>query len=151
MSIHKRTKDDAHNAAIRDALVARLHAPGVIIGTVAKDVAVVGKFADEYRTALLGSASSTPPDIAPGLAGLLAPKDSDEMRICSAAARFSSLIMRNYFVGEMSSYIDSGKKVSHERFSLLIESTLLDERKRASIKIPADVLSSHHFAALILF
>ncbi len=60
------------------------------------------------------------------------------------AARITSLVMKNYFINEMSNFVDSNKKVSHERFALLIESTLLDERKRQMLKLPSEVLLYTH-------
>lgn len=47
--------------------------------------------------------------------------------------------MKNYFIPEMSSLINSGRKISHAKFSAMLEDMLLDDKKRQKLKLPSDV------------
>jgi nucleosome binding factor SPN SPT16 subunit len=48
-------------------------------------------------------------------------------------------MMKQFFVKEMSALIDEERPITHEKFSEMIEETLIDERKRSAIRIPGDV------------
>lgn len=47
--------------------------------------------------------------------------------------------MQNYFIGYLTSCIDSGKKITHERLTELLEAAVQDDRKREKIKAPKEV------------
>jgi hypothetical protein len=47
--------------------------------------------------------------------------------------------MKNYFIDYLTTCIDNGKKITHERLSELLENCHQDERKREKIKPPREV------------
>jgi nucleosome binding factor SPN SPT16 subunit len=47
-------------------------------------------------------------------------------------------MMKHYFVKEMSAIVDEEKPITHDKFSEMIENTLLDEKKHSSIRFPTD-------------
>lgn len=49
--------------------------------------------------------------------------------------------MNNYFIPEMKNFMDTGKKISHQKFALLLENTLLDDKKRQKLKLPTDIVA----------
>lgn len=55
------------------------------------------------------------------------------------ASRLSSLVMKNYFIEEMSQIIDEERKITHEKFADKMENTLADEKMYKQLKFPADV------------
>lgn len=56
------------------------------------------------------------------------------------AAKITSLVMKNYLVGELTGYIDSGKKISHAKIASTIDAVLLDDKKRQKLNLPNDVI-----------
>lgn len=55
------------------------------------------------------------------------------------ATRLSSLVMKNYFIEEMSQIIDEERKITHEKFADKMENALTDEKMYKQLKFPADV------------
>jgi nucleosome binding factor SPN SPT16 subunit len=55
------------------------------------------------------------------------------------ATKLSSLVMKNYFIEEMSQIIDEERKITHEKFADKMENALTDERMYKQLKFPADV------------
>jgi len=55
------------------------------------------------------------------------------------ATKLSSLVMKNYFIEEMSQIIDEERKITHEKFADKMENVLSDEKMYKQLKFPADV------------
>ncbi|KAI8911514.1 FACT complex subunit-domain-containing protein [Gorgonomyces haynaldii] len=134
LEILKRTKDEDHNRILFAQLLDMLPTK---IGVISKDQAA-GKFATEWKTAL-SSKSLEEIDVSGALATLLSTKDDAEVKLMSQAARISCNVMKNCFMTEMATFFDQEKRISHDKFALLVENSLLDERKRLKLKVPAEI------------
>ncbi|RUS30293.1 hypothetical protein BC938DRAFT_479592 [Jimgerdemannia flammicorona] len=138
IEIYKRTKDDNENKKAYEQLV-DLILQGKRIGTLPKDK-FAGKIIDEWKKALESADKKIEEvDVSAGIASVLAIKDDEEVKTTRAAARVSSLVMKNYFIDEMSAIIDEEKSVSHEKLAELTEGSMFDEKLQRRMRIPSDV------------
>ncbi|KAF9962002.1 FACT complex subunit spt16 [Mortierella alpina] len=143
VEIHARNKDEAHNTELFQNMINIIGNQGNRVGIFAKDTQS-GNFAAAWKTALEGS---TKPfeniDISAGVAEVLAIKDDEELRSTKTASKLSSLVMKNYFIEEMSQIIDEERKITHEKFAEKTEDALLDEKMYKRLKFPADAASGN--------
>lgn len=86
-------------------------------------------------------ASRNQTDASLEVAAVFASKDSMEIKIMQESAGVTSLVVKNYFIDQMSEHADSGKKITHAKFTSGIESSLLDERKRLKLKLPSHLVA----------
>ncbi|KAI8915126.1 FACT complex subunit-domain-containing protein [Entophlyctis helioformis] len=140
----KRTKDEAFNETLYAKLLDELSSSkaGKKLGVIVKDE-VAGKNVDGWKRALKASGKGFEEvDVSAGLAVIFAAKDEDEIRAIRQAAKITSATMKNFFIPQMSSIIDQGKKVSHEKLMQQVEDALLDEVKSKKLRLPPDAVSS---------
>ncbi|ORX99261.1 SPT16-domain-containing protein [Basidiobolus meristosporus CBS 931.73] len=141
IEIHKRSKDDAHNRQLFENVIELIGKSneGKRIGVFAKDK-VGGKFVDEWKNILKESSHTFEEiDISPAIAATLAVKEEEEIKTTKLACRLSSLIMKNFFIDEMSSVIDEEKQITHDKLSELTENSIWDENIVKRLRFPADV------------
>ncbi|RKP10675.1 FACT complex subunit spt16 [Thamnocephalis sphaerospora] len=145
LEVYKRTKNAEENAKIFQSIVE------VIRGCNAKRIGVFpkdqfsGSFVNEWETAFGNSdVKCELVDVSTGMGQILAVKDEEEIWNSRMAAKLTSNMMKQFFVKEMSALIDEEKSITHDKFSEMIEETLVDERKRTAIRLPneadADVI-----------
>ncbi|KAI8362394.1 FACT complex subunit spt16 [Mortierella sp. GBAus27b] len=139
IEIHSRSRDETHNDEIFQKMVEIIVKQGDRVGVFAKD-AQKGGFAAAWKIALEKSSKPIEQiDMSPGVAEVLAIKDDEELRSTKMATKLSSLVMKNYFIEEMSQIIDEERKITHEKFADKMENALTDERMYKQLKFPADV------------
>ncbi len=131
IDILKRSKDDAANQALWKELLAKVHkaSSGKRVGVFSKDKPV-GKFGDEWSgvwAAELAARSYEAVDVGPAFAAAWAVKDAEELKLSKTAARMTTGILKEYFVDEMSTILDEGKKTTHEKLAAKIEEKLEDD------------------------
>lgn len=98
------------------------------VGVFAKDK-VVGKFADEWGKVWAKAIEDNKwasLDVGPVFSAIWASKDDQEISFTRTAAKMSTLLLKDYFVDEMSNALDDGRKVSHEKLASLLENKLDD-------------------------
>ncbi|KAF8975981.1 FACT complex subunit spt16 [Entomortierella lignicola] len=143
IEIHARSKDEAHNEEIFQKIVEIISKHGDRVGVFAKDTQT-GSFATAWKAAFEKSPKPIESvDISPGVAEVFAIKDDEELRSTKMATKLSSLLMKNYFIEEMSQIIDEERKITHEKFAEKTEDVLLDEKMFKQLKFPADVSSGN--------
>ncbi|KAF9359172.1 FACT complex subunit spt16 [Mortierella sp. NVP85] len=143
IEIHARSKDEAHNEEIFQKMVDIIAKLGDRVGVFAKD-AQKGAFAAAWKASLEKASKPIEQiDMSSGVAEVFAIKDDEELRSTKMAARLSSLVMKNYFIEEMSQIIDEERKITHEKFADKMENVLTDEKMYKQLKFPADVASGN--------
>ncbi|KAF9205553.1 FACT complex subunit spt16 [Haplosporangium sp. Z 27] len=143
IEIHARSKDEAHNEEIFQKIVEIISKHGDRVGVFAKDTQT-GSFATAWKAAFEKSPKPIESvDISPGVAEVFAIKDDEELRSTKMATKLSSLLMKNYFIEEMSQIIDEERKITHEKFAEKTEDVLLDDKMFKQLKFPADVSSGN--------
>ncbi|OAQ33302.1 metallopeptidase family M24 protein [Linnemannia elongata AG-77] len=143
VEIHARTKDEAHNEELFQKMTDIMAKHGNRVGIFAKDTQT-GAFANAWKVALEGSNKSFENvDVSGGFADVFAIKDDEELRYTKSATRLSSLLMKNWFIDEMSKIIDEERKITHEKFAEKTEDVLLDEKMFKKLKFPADAASGN--------
>ncbi|KAG0220695.1 FACT complex subunit spt16 [Mortierella sp. GBA43] len=143
IEIHSRSRDETHNDEIFQKMVEIIVKQGDRVGVFAKD-AQKGGFAAAWKIALEKSSKPIEQiDMSPGVAEVLAIKDDEELRSTKMATKLSSLVMKNYFIEEMSQIIDEERKITHEKFADKMENALTDERMYKQLKFPADVATGN--------
>ncbi|KAF9426598.1 FACT complex subunit spt16 [Podila epigama] len=143
IEIYARSKDEAHNKELFQKIVDIMVKQGDRIGVFPKDKQS-GAFVDSWKSALESSGKNFENvDVSAGVAEVFAIKDDEELRSTKTATRLSSLVMKNYFIEEMSKIIDEERKISHEKFSEKTEDVLLDDRNFKKLKFPADAASGN--------
>ncbi|KAI7820538.1 putative SPT16-general chromatin factor [Gamsiella multidivaricata] len=139
IELHVRGKDEAHNEEVLKRLVKIIASHGDRVGVFAKDTQR-GAFAASWKAALDSSDKPIESvDMSTGVAEVFAIKDDEELRSTKMAAKLSSLVMRNYFIEEMSKIIDEERKITHEKLADKMEAALMDEKMYKQLKFPADV------------
>ncbi|KAK3814140.1 MAG: putative SPT16-general chromatin factor [Benniella sp.] len=143
IEIHARNKDEAHNEEIFQKMVDIIAKLGDRVGVFAKDVQK-GAFAAAWKASLEKASKPIEQiDMSPGVAEVFAIKDDEELRSTKMATKLSSLVMKNYFIEEMSQIIDEERKITHEKFADKMENVLSDEKMYKQLKFPADVASGN--------
>ncbi|KAF9107211.1 FACT complex subunit spt16 [Mortierella sp. AM989] len=138
IEIHARSKDEAHNEEIFQKIVDIILKHGDRVGVFAKDIQT-GAFATAWKSAMEKSQKPIESvDMSSGVAEVFAIKDDEELRSTKMATKLSSLLMKNYFIEEMSQIIDEERKITHEKFAEKTEDVLLDEKMFKQLKFPAD-------------
>ncbi|KAK9761234.1 FACT complex subunit spt16, partial [Basidiobolus ranarum] len=140
IEIHKRSKDEAHNRKLFENVIEIISKSneGKRIGVFSKDK-VAGKFVDEWKAALKSSSNTFEEvDISAGIATTLAVKEDEEIKTTKLACKLSSLIMKNFFIDEMSSVIDEEKQITHDKLSELTENSIWDDAAVKRLRFPAD-------------
>ncbi|GAA5943636.1 hypothetical protein JCM10213_008931 [Rhodosporidiobolus nylandii] len=126
VEILTRTKDDAHNKTLFEQIIQTI-GDGNKVGALPKDK-MAGKFVTEWQSVLQGSnADLKEVDVAMGVSTLLAVKDAEELRNERNAATMTNKLM-SHFSDVMSAYIDSNKKITHEKLGEEIEQQLEDNK-----------------------
>ncbi|KDN52765.1 putative SPT16-general chromatin factor [Tilletiaria anomala UBC 951] len=130
VDIMKRTKDDAANKETWKDLIGRIEksTSGTKIGIFPKDKPI-SKFGEEWDAVWAGAIkehSFESVDVGPAFGSVWAVKDQEELKLIKTAARMSTGVLKEYFVEEMSTILDEGKKVTHEKLAARIESKLED-------------------------
>ena len=69
-------------------------------------------------------------DVAQALATILAPKDEEELKMISAAAKCSAFIMGNYFVDKMTEILDDDQVVTHATLARKVDEALYNPKDR---------------------
>ncbi|EPQ27210.1 uncharacterized protein PFL1_05133 [Pseudozyma flocculosa PF-1] len=136
LEILKRTKSDDDNKAIWDDLFSRIDTAGKRLGHLPKDKAI-GKFAVEWEGAfneVKAKHGYELVDVGPSLSAVWAAKDDDELKTLKVAAKMSSTVMSGYFVDEMSTILDEGRKVTHEKLAARVEDQLEDSKTWKKVK-----------------
>ncbi|ORX52677.1 SPT16-domain-containing protein [Hesseltinella vesiculosa] len=110
------------------------------VGVIPKDQ-FKGKNVDEWTQAL-GSNSFENVDLTPALSATLVVKDDEELRTMRLAAKVSSNVMTHYFTKEMSTMIDAGKSITHEKLSEMTENVIDDPRVAKVLRLPSEVENS---------
>ncbi|KAJ3410484.1 FACT complex subunit spt16 [Chytridiales sp. JEL 0842] len=134
LEVLKRTKDPAANEVLFKTLLKYLD--GKKIGGLPKEK-VSGKFIKEWESASKEAALSIT-DVSNGIANFLAIKDEEELNNVTMACTLTAKVMKNFFVEEFQNIIDEGKKVTHEKLSVLTDTSLTDEKKRPKLKFPKE-------------
>ncbi|KAF9174824.1 FACT complex subunit spt16 [Mortierella sp. AD011] len=143
IEIHARTKDEAHNEEIFQKIVEIIAKNGDRVGVFAKDTQT-GGFATAWEAAMGKYQKPIERvDMSSGVAEVFAIKDDEELRSTKMATKLSSLLMKNYFIEEMSQIIDEERKITHEKFAEKTEDVLLDERMFKQLKFPADAAAGN--------
>ncbi|KAI1312608.1 FACT complex subunit spt16 [Mortierella claussenii] len=143
VEIHARSKDEAHNEELFQKMVDIIAKHGDRVGVFAKDTQI-GAFAAAWKSALEKSPKPIESvDMSAGVAEVFAIKDDEELRSTKMATKLSSLVMKNYFIEEMTQIIDEERKITHEKFSEKTEDALLDEKMYKQLKFPADAASGN--------
>ncbi|KAI9595339.1 FACT complex subunit spt16 [Syncephalis fuscata] len=139
LEVHKRTKNAEENAKVWTTIIDTIRGCGEHrMGVLPKDQ-FSGSLINEWESALKASdIKGETVDITTSMAQLFAVKDDEELRNTRTAAKLSSNMMKHYFVKEMSALVDEEKSITHDKLSEMIENTLLDDKKHASIRFPAD-------------
>ncbi|KAF2757400.1 transcription elongation complex subunit [Pseudovirgaria hyperparasitica] len=115
LEIHIRGKDADENAKQFQQITDIIKGAGKKVGILTKDNQV-GPFADEWKKSYEAvSKGLEEVDIATTISiAALSVKDGEELRTMRDAARASSGLMQNFFVDEMSTILDDGKRVTHK-------------------------------------
>ncbi|KAF8929066.1 putative SPT16-general chromatin factor [Dissophora ornata] len=143
IEIHTRSRDETHNEEIFQRVVEVIAKQGTRVGVFPKDTQE-GSFADGWKAALEKSQKTIENiDISAGIAEVFAIKDDEELRSTKMACRLSSLLMKNYFIEEMSQIIDEERKITHMEFAEKTEDVLLNEKMYKQLKFPADAASGN--------
>ncbi|KAG0242359.1 FACT complex subunit spt16 [Actinomortierella wolfii] len=143
IEIHTRTKDEAQNAEIFKNIINIIDQQGSRVGFFAKD-APKGPIVNTWNSTLEESGKKFEMvDISSGMADVFAIKDDEELRSCRMAAKLSSLLMKNYFIEEMSSIIDEERTITHEKFTEQLEDVLLNEKMYKKLKFPVDAAAGN--------
>ena len=136
-----RGKDAEQNVKQFQRCLEILKESGKKVGVIGKDNAA-GKFIDEWKAAygeILKDVEEV--DISAALSiAAFAIKDEHELISMRSASRACTELLANYFVEQMSSVLDSEKKVSHSDLAAKVDKKLDDEAffKRKEAKLPAD-------------
>ncbi|OLL26729.1 FACT complex subunit spt16 [Neolecta irregularis DAH-3] len=140
IDIMKRTKDEKHNADLWTKAVDIIESAGKRVGIFAKDQ-FKGKFVDEWKEVYGKLDKFQEVDVSTGLLHVMSVKDEDELKHIRIACKASAVLMTNYFADEMSKYIDEERKVSHSKFSTIIESKIEDDKflKSKPLRIPSEM------------
>ncbi|KAN0062886.1 FACT complex subunit spt16 [Thecaphora frezii] len=136
LEIITRTKNEEDNKAIWADLFARMGSAGKTVGHLAKDKAI-GKFADEWEAAfneVRAKSGYELVDVGVSLSAVWGSKDEEELRTLKIAAKMSSSVMSGYFVDEMSTILDEGRKVTHEKLAARVEDQLEDTKAWKKVK-----------------
>ncbi|KAF9916544.1 FACT complex subunit spt16, partial [Lobosporangium transversale] len=143
IEIHVRSKDEAQNEEIFKKMVEIIMKHGDRVGVFAKDTQT-GTFATSWKAALENAPKTIESvDMSTGVAEVFAIKDDEELRSTKMATKLSSLVMKNYFIEEMTQIIDEERKITHEKFSEKTEDALLDEKMYKRLKFPADAAAGN--------
>ncbi|KAG0317731.1 FACT complex subunit spt16 [Dissophora globulifera] len=143
IEIHTRGKDEAHNEEIFQKIVDVITKQGSRVGVFPKDVQE-GSFVEGWKAALERSQKTIESvDVSAGVAEVFAIKDDEELRATKMASKLSSLLMKNYFIEEMSQIIDEERKITHMAFAGKTEDVLLDEKMYKQLKFPADAAAGN--------
>ncbi|KAG0299854.1 FACT complex subunit spt16, partial [Dissophora globulifera] len=143
IEIHTRGKDEAHNEEIFQKIVDVIAKQGSRVGVFPKDVQE-GSFVEGWKAALERSQKTIESvDVSAGVAEVFAIKDDEELRATKMASKLSSLLMKNYFIEEMSQIIDEERKITHMAFAGKTEDVLLDEKMYKQLKFPADAAAGN--------
>ncbi|KAF9581674.1 FACT complex subunit spt16 [Lunasporangiospora selenospora] len=143
IEIHARSKDETHNEELFQKMIDIIAKQGARVGIFAKDTHT-GAFVTAWKAAFEKSPKSLESiDVSGGVAEVFAIKDDEELRATKMATRLSSLVMRNYFIEEMSEVIDQDRKITHEKFAEQTEDILLNEKMYKKLKFPADAASGN--------
>ncbi|KAK9717864.1 FACT complex subunit spt16, variant 2 [Basidiobolus ranarum] len=68
----------------------------------------------------------------------LAVKEEEEIKTTKIACKLSSLVMKNFFIDEMSSIIDEEKQITHDKLSESTENSIWDDGIVKRLKLPTD-------------
>ncbi|CAA21804.1 histone H2A-H2B chaperone, FACT complex subunit Spt16 [Schizosaccharomyces pombe] len=127
VNILKRTKDAEENKKLFEKIIEYIRATNKKVGVFPKDK-TQGKFINEWDSIFEPVKSEfNLVDASLGLAKCLAIKDEQELANIKGASRVSVAVMSKYFVDELSTYIDQGKKITHSKFSDQMESLIDNE------------------------
>ena len=141
MEILVRGKETEQNAKHFQKCLEVIKEAGKKVGIIAKDSAT-GKFIDEWKAAYSEISKDVEEvDITAALSlAAFAIKDEHELISMRSASRACTELLATYFVEQMSSVLDSGKKVSHRELADKVDKKLDDEAffKRKDSKLPAD-------------
>ncbi|KAJ3333758.1 FACT complex subunit spt16 [Blyttiomyces sp. JEL0837] len=118
IEIHRRGKDEKVNQELFARITDNMKGK---VGVVPKEKKE-GKFVGEWKAALAGKTFDEV-DATEGIAGLLSVKDEDDLKNIELACKLTDSVMRDFFVNEFHSIINSGKKVSHEELSAILDAS----------------------------
>lgn len=91
------------------------------VGVFVKDrQSLSGKVIAEFKEAS-SHLNLTEIDASALVASCMAIKDGAEIELTQLASKASDHLLNKYFVDEMTSYIDSGRKITHEKLAEKIE------------------------------
>ncbi|KAI8060590.1 FACT complex subunit-domain-containing protein [Gongronella butleri] len=137
VEVIRRGKNQEDNIPLYKPLVELI--AGKRVGVFAKDKdAFSGKNISEWQSAL-GDQKFEDFDVTPALAACLAVKDDEELRSMRLAAKSTSNMMTHYFTKEMSTLIDAGKTITHEKLSEKTEEVLDDPKLQKIIRLPSEI------------
>lgn len=111
---------------VMEKLLRVAEAAGPKLGVVVKDK-FRGPMVDEWEAAITASGKVSKVDITLGLSHLLEAKDDEELKSIRVASRASTAYLTKYFAEEMLTIVDEERRVSHTKFSEMIENKLQDE------------------------
>lgn len=81
-------------------------------------------------------------DASAGFTSILAIKDEQETQTLRSAAKVAAGVMKDYFIEEMSTIVDEGKKITHSKLCDKVQAKLYDEKflkSKPFAKLGADV------------
>lgn len=138
-----RTKDEPSNAKQLETIIEYIET-GEKVGLFLKD-SYKGKFIEEWNRVFSRSSGSVKQvDVGTAIAPCMSIKDEDELEQIQTASTVSSTVLSQFFVSQMSTIVDEGKKVTHsalaERVERVLENTKFMSRIKAGPNFDPDQL-----------
>ncbi|KAI3637175.1 hypothetical protein MIR68_004881 [Amoeboaphelidium protococcarum] len=133
-----RTKDADQNKQELEKLMDYLESK-TEVGVFVKDrQSLSGKVIAEFKEAS-SHLNLTERDASAKVASCMAIKDGAEIELTQLASKASDHLLNKYFVDEMTSYIDSGRKITHEKLAEKIEGGIANQKIIDQLLLPPNM------------